>query len=238
LMLTGCSSSTVYQKEEIPPIPANLKEPCKKGLPLLKDGSRNSILTNRKDTFFQYETCRKRHQRLIEAIPVSKALVITDKSQLALIIERNKGTGWPDLTAQRKAFAMHFLMDYDHRAAAVEVKFSEAMGAKLIREPLLSAYISELQNQDLISNIVTEDFVRTQWLNLIPILSGQVEVPLGVDADGDQLNGKKFMASELNNVLKELAKSTKFYEEGSGDGSVNVQINVAALLGNTEVKNV
>jgi len=170
---------------------------------------------------------------------VSKALVIENKSQLALIIERNKAAGWPDIEPKRKAFAMYYLIDYDTRKAAKKAKFAEKTGASLIREPLLSAYIAELQSQDLISNVVTEDFVRTQWLNLIPILSGQVEVPLGVDADGDQLNGKKFHASELNNVLKELAKSTKFYEEGSGgDGSVNVQINVGALLGNTEVKNV
>jgi len=162
---------------------------------------------------------------------VSKAIVIQDKEQLAAVIERNKANGWEDLSAQRKAFAMHFLLNYDHRAAAKKVKFSLEMGAKLIREPLLSAYISELQSQDLISNIVTEDFVRTQWLNLIPILSGQVEIPI-VLADGSEINARKFHAAELNNVLKELAKSTKFYEEGSGDGSVNVQINVAALLGN------
>lgn len=162
---------------------------------------------------------------------MSKALIIQDKQQLTAIIERNKQNGWEDLEPKRKAFAMHYLTDYDARKAAKKAKFAEATGAKLIREPLLSAYIAELQNQDLISNIVTEDFVRIQWLNLIPILSGQVEVPLGVNAEGDQLNGKQFNAGALNSVIKELAKSTKFYEEGSGGSQVNVQINVAALLG-------
>ena len=161
---------------------------------------------------------------------MSNALVIENKSQLALIIERNKTSGWPDLEPKRKAFAMHYIIDYDARNAAKKAKFAEATGARLIREPLLSAYISELQNEELISNVVTEDFVRTQWLNLIPMLSGQVEVPI-VLADGTQVDVKKFHASELNSVLKELAKSTKFYEEGSGGSQVNVQINVGALLG-------
>lgn len=192
-------------------------------------------MTNRKDTYNQYETCRKRHQRLIEAIPVSKALIIENKGELNAVIERNKQNGWEDLTAQRKAFAMYYLASYDHRDAAKKVKFSADFGTSLIREPLLSAYIAELQGQDLISNIVTEDFVRTQWLNLIPILSGQVEIPLGVNADGDQLNGKQFNAAALNATIKELAKTTKIYEEGSGgSGQVNVQINMGALFGDKE----
>ena len=164
---------------------------------------------------------------------MSKALIIQDKNELNAVIERNKQNGWEDLEPKRKAFAMYYLMDYDHRASAKKAKFSEDFGKSLIREPLLSAYISELQTQDLISNIVTEDFVRTQWLNMIPILSGRVDIALGVDADGTQLVGRQFNAGALNSVLKELAKSTKFYEEGSGgSGQVNVQINMGALLGN------
>lgn len=166
---------------------------------------------------------------------MSKALTIQNKEELNVLIERNKAGNWPDLTAQRKAFAMHYIIDYDHRNAAKKAKFSTEFGKTLIREPLLSAYISSLQEQDLISNVVTEDFVRTQWLNLIPILSGQEKVALGVDSDGMQLEGRKFFAGELNSVLKELAKSTKFYEEGSGQGNmVNVNIDMGALLGRTE----
>lgn len=162
------------------------------------------------------------------------ALKITDKEELKVVIERNKNNGWPDLPAKRKAFAMHYVVGYNHRKASKQAGFSEDFGAELIREPLLTAYIAELQSQELMSNIVTEDFVRTQWLNLIPMLSGQVEVPI-VLADGTQTYGRKFMAGELNSVLKELAKSTKFYEEGSGQGSqVNVNIDMGALLGRTE----
>ena len=166
---------------------------------------------------------------------MSKALIIQDRNELNAIIERNKQNGWPDLEPKRKAFAMHYLMGYDHRDAAVKAKFSAEFGKSLTREPLLSAYISELQSQDLISNVVTEDFVRTQWLNLIPILSGQVSVPLGVNAEGEQLEGMQFNAGALNSVIKELAKSTKFYEDGSGQGGlVNVSIDVGALLGRNE----
>ena len=81
---------------------------------------------------------------------------------------------------------------------------------------MIAAYISYLQEESNVADIITNDFIRTQFLNLIPILSGQVDIPM-VLANGQQLEAKKFHSSELISVLKELAKSTKFYEDGSGN---------------------
>lgn len=155
----------------------------------------------------------------------------------AALIERNKANGWEDLEPKRKAFGMRYVTDYNHRKAAEEAGFSPNSGLALTREPLLSAYIAELQESNFVTNIITEDFVRAQWLNMIPKLMGEEEVMLGVDNDGDQLSGMKFHPSEMGNVLKEMAKTTKIYEDGSGQsGNVNVQINVGDLIGHGEVE--
>lgn len=150
-------------------------------------------------------------------------------------IKRNTLNGWEDLEPKRKAFALRYVVDYNHRQAAEDAGFSANAGISLVREPLLSAFISEIQHQAQITNLITEDFVRTQWMNMIPLLMGDVQMPMGVDRDGDQVYGQKFYPAELNNVLKEMAKTTKIYDEGSGQGgNVNVQINVAGLIGETD----
>lgn len=136
------------------------------------------------------------------------------KDDLIAQIERNKTSNWEDLDPQRKAFALNYVIIYDHRHSAKLAGFSPDSGLRLLREPLLSAYIANLQEEDYITNLITEDFIRVQFLNLIPMLSGQVEVPI-VNKDGYSSNVKKFFPGELVSVLKELAKSTKFYENGS-----------------------
>ena len=147
------------------------------------------------------------------------------------IIARNKANGFEDLDHQRKAFALSYASNYNHRDAAEEAGFPPGRGIKLIREPLVAALISHLQEETAMANFVTADFVRAHWLRVIPMLMGEEEVP-HVLADGEEVSVKRFFPGELNNVLKELAKSTKFYEDGSGGGgNVNVNIDMGALLG-------
>lgn len=140
-----------------------------------------------------------------------------NKKESEALIKRNKAEDWPDLDPQRRAFALRYIIDYDHREAAEEVGLNKENALKYIREPLTSAYIAYLQEESNISDIITNDFIRTQFLNLIPMLSGQVDVPMIVGKDGRQVEAKKFHSNELISVLKELAKSTKFYEGGSGN---------------------
>ena len=146
-------------------------------------------------------------------------------------IELAKADNFSNLEPKRRAFALRYILDYNHRKAAEEVGFSADYGITLLREPMIAAMISYLQEETQIANIITTDFVKTQFLNIIPMLAGEVEVP-HVLPDGQEKDVKKFFPGELVNVLKELAKSTKFYEDGSGGGgNVNVIIDVGKLLG-------
>jgi len=152
--------------------------------------------------------------------------VLYSTDSLALEVERQKQLGWSDLDPQLRAFAHEYIIDYNHRRAASETGYPMAKGIQLVRDPLVSAYVQHLQNQNLVSNIITEDFVRSQYLNIIPKLMGDEEVNI-VTAMGQELSVKKFHSSELVSVLRELGKSTKFYENGSGqDAGVTINLNL------------
>lgn len=134
------------------------------------------------------------------------------------LIDRNRKQGWPDLDLGERAFALEYITDYNHRRAARETGWSPDHGLKLIRRPLVVAFIKDLQDKQSISNIVTEDFVRNMWLSILPKLMGDEEVPM-VTAQGEQFRANKFHASEVNAALRELAKSTSFYKEEQGGTS-------------------
>ena len=151
------------------------------------------------------------------------------KSELQLpdyksLIQQNKDSGWPDVTPQEKMFAFKYLETFKHRDAGEESEFSPNSGLKLLRKPLINAFIAQIQGEYQQRSIVDADFVRTQWLQLLPKVMGEEEVPI-VLADGTQIEARKFHAADSTRVLSELSKSTKFYEGGSG-GSGNVSINI------------
>lgn len=160
----------------------------------------------------------------------NKQLIATEEEYNA-IIERNKKSDWADLEPRERAFAYSYLADYNHRRAAQSINLSADHGIRILRRPLVSAFIQFLQERSHIANTITDDFVRTQMVNLLPKLLGQEPVPL-VDKDGGEFDALKFHPSESVNLLREMAKSTKFYEGGSGQSQgVHVHINMADLVG-------
>lgn len=148
-----------------------------------------------------------------------------DDQEVYRQIQRHASTNWVDFDPQLKAFAYEYLISYDHRAAAEKIGKAASGGMKILRNPLVAAYISFIQENRNLPNVITEDLVRQQYLDLIPKFRGEVAVPMVVD--GEEVSFKKFHGSELLQVLRELGKSTKFYENGSGlgGGNVNVSIN-------------
>lgn len=147
------------------------------------------------------------------------------------LIDRNIKSNFADLEPQKRAFALSYIVDYNHRRAAQDIGFNADRGISLVRDPLIAAFVKHLQDEFAISNIITSDFVKAQYLALIPKLAGEEEVNL-ITADGEQVFVRKFHPAALTAVLKELAKSTKFYEDGSGQGGgVNITIDVGALTG-------
>jgi hypothetical protein len=169
-----------------------------------------------------------------------KELAKEELSKTQELVKRNQEMDWPDLSEQKRAFALNYVLHYNHRKAAEEVHLNPDLGLRIVREPLVAAYIKYLQDEQSITNFITEDFVRTQYLNLLPKLMGEEEVAI-ITGAGDAITECKFFPGEATNVIKELAKSTKFYEDGSGNAApVQVNIDMGALLGSSieEVKGV
>lgn len=154
----------------------------------------------------------------------------------SILIERNKVSGWEDLSHQKKAFAYEYLSNgYKHRKAATHAGIAENSGLKVLREPLVSAFIAELQEKHFTSAIITKQFVESQYLELIPFLKGEEEIPI-VTGQGEEKNVYKFHASELVGVLRDLSKVTGYQqEEEKNKGMVNIQMNFGAVMDDPEI---
>ena len=129
---------------------------------------------------------------------------------------------WVQFDNQLKAFALDYIQHYNHRLSCKRADLPKDMGIKLIRDPLVSALISDLISQRQIRTNITDDMVSTLWLNMLPKLMGEEDIAM-IDNTGNEFQGRKFHASESVRALTEISKSTKFYAEGSGTGQINIQ---------------
>ncbi|QGH73628.1 MAG: terminase small subunit [Podoviridae sp. ctpVR23] len=149
-------------------------------------------------------------------------------------IARNKENGYADLEANKKAFVFKYLEAYDLAEAASSVGVSRETARKWLREPLVSAFMSEWQQEMGQRSVISRDFVNQMWLKLLPKVMGEEEVAM-VDKEGMQYTAKEFDAVAATRVLTELSKSTNFYNEGSGSkAAVTVNIDLSALGINQE----
>lgn len=145
------------------------------------------------------------------------------------VIARNKDNGYADLDAKKKAFVFKYLEAYELRDAAEAVGVSRETARKWLREPLVSSFLNEWQQEMGQRSVITRDFVNQQWLKLLPKVMGEEEVAM-VDKDGMQYTAKEFDAVAATRVITELSKSTNFYNEGSGSkAAVTVNIDLSAL---------
>ena len=160
------------------------------------------------------------------------SLVAPSVADLELEIESN----WPSLCPQEKGFALEYIENgFDHREAAKTVGRAKAAGIKLLRKPLVHAYISHLQKQYVQESLFTQQFYEAKLLELYEMAVGDVEVPM-VDSDGEQFKAKKFHGSLALNILKERGLTTGVAKpEERGPGGVKVVIDMGALLGNAPV---
>lgn len=147
------------------------------------------------------------------------------------MISEMRESNWASLSADRRAFAMAYLRSYSHVQAARDIG-RPGKGLVYMRDPQTSAFISDLQEQFEAINLVTDQWVRNKWIEVLPKLMGEEEI-MAVTPHGEEVAIKKFHSSETVAALRELGKSTKFYAEGSGnsgEGGVNVTINLGSMV--------
>ena len=148
--------------------------------------------------------------------------------QRSSLVERNRKSNWPDLQPKHKMLAYYYLEEYNWSKAAKKVGISGSTASAMFRnDPVFAAFVNDLQEEYAQRSVVNADFVRVQWLKVLPMVMGEEEVPLVYK--GDQFSAKQFDSNATAKVLTELGKSTKFYEGGTGQGGVQVNINLEAL---------
>lgn len=128
------------------------------------------------------------------------------------LLKRNQENDWPDLTAVQKAFAYSFLVHYDHRQAAEDAGRAPSSGLSMLRHPLTASLIAQEQKNQATVGYITKEYIMVQYMNLMPMLMGEVSVPLGVDKDGDQVIARKFDATNMKNILTEMSKFIDEYQ--------------------------
>jgi predicted DNA-binding protein YlxM (UPF0122 family) len=155
------------------------------------------------------------------------------------LVETNRQNGWPDLTDQVRAIAMEYVASgYSMASVMKELDISRETVSRTLKQPLVKAYVAELQKDDYTSAMISRSFVQSSLLAMLPKLAGEEDVPM-VDSNGDQIYRKKFFPGEMKGVLETLGKSTDFQQDQGGTGGVNVQINFGDVLsGEGKVPNV
>jgi hypothetical protein len=154
------------------------------------------------------------------------------KGNISDVIESNKTNNWPDLHAQAKVFAHEFSIVGNLTKACKRVGIGREKGSRLLRDPLVDAYINDIQEACLTdSTIITRAFVELALLDQYEKANGEVEVP-NVTKDGDVIMGKWWNGSVALGVIKEMKGLAGMNRELGVDGhGVTVQINMNDFTG-------
>lgn len=141
----------------------------------------------------------------------------------------NRKNGWTDLEPKQKMLAVFYLESYSIAKAAEKTGCSKSWCSAQLRNPLVIEYINDLQNIYANRSFINKDFINMQMLQHLEVVKGEVTAPFCL-SDGSQADGKRYDAPQVSKILTELAKSTKFYDDGSGEkAAVTININLAAL---------
>jgi len=156
------------------------------------------------------------------------------------LIERHTANGFIDMEERDKAFAVEYITNgFKHLDAAEAVGLSRSSGLNLLRNPLVGAFIGHLQEQSNTAKLITQQFVETQYLEILPKLKGEEEVDIVDIKNGGTFKAKKFHSAEVVSVLRDLGKSSGYIapEPGGGGGNqVFVQLNLGDLAGDDPIE--
>lgn len=154
----------------------------------------------------------------------------------ASLVDRNRELDYPDLEERRRAFAIEYVTNgYNHRSAAISVGFSAGFGIRLKREPLVAAYIVDLQAKYLAESLVTKQSLDVYLDQLEDIAMGRVDIPI-ITGAGDEMIAKKFHSDLAMKVYSERAKLHGIVKDDAKNAPVSVTINMAGMTGGTIIE--
>lgn len=121
-----------------------------------------------------------------------------------------------EITPLERAFAMEYVSNgYNHIKAAESIGLNRSKGIRLVKNPIVQLLIKELQDKQHTLSLVTNEFVMTCYMRLLPKLMGEDDIPQVVmnrdSGDTDTVDIKKFHAAETVAVLRDMAKMVGDY---------------------------
>lgn len=150
--------------------------------------------------------------------------------ELDRAITRLRNNNWEGLEPAKRAFAMAYVQSFSHHEAAVSIG-KPSVGLKYIRDPLVRAFISDIQEEYSKISLINKHLVEAKMLETLEKLEGKADVPM-VTGQGATFSGKKFHSGETVSLLKEMARMSGMSDDPKGKTSpVNIQINMGDLTG-------
>lgn len=142
------------------------------------------------------------------------------------VVARNKEKGWPDVPAQAKVFVHEYVATGNLNDAVARIDSSRKVGSRLLRDPLVHAYLQHLQEDLVDHTIITRQFVELEMLQTLDEVSGKVDVPQ-VTKDGEAFMAPIYNPSSKIALLKEMRSLAGVSGNQDGDsGGVKVVINL------------
>jgi len=159
-----------------------------------------------------------------------------DPKGIAARVTRAREEGYIFLSPFQRQFAMEFVLTGTTlRKIARKMDLPQPIVAKMYNDPIVRAYISDLQKEVAAHRLINDQWIENQIMQNLPKLLGEEPVDI-VTSKGSHVKAKKYHGAELVSLFKHF--SSQGQEKGpAGKGGVNVQINFGDL-GITEQPNV
>lgn len=138
---------------------------------------------------------------------------------------RAREEGFTCLSPLERQFALEFVVSGNTLkmlANQFEMELSEIR--RMYNDPVVRAFIHDLQQEVIAHRVVNEQWVEGQILKIWPQLLGEEPVPL-VDKNGAAYLAKKFHSTEVTSLLKHFGGN----QDQKKAGGVHVQINFGAM---------
>lgn len=162
-------------------------------------------------------------QELIQRNPDEQSIQESSEqlSELELVGDR--------LGPQLRLFCNEFIIDFDHRRAAVSVNRAANAGVRILRNPDVALYIKLLTEELAFESLISKDMVQHEILHeFLPRARGEKDI-VGVDRDGVQWKGKVTNMAAHGRAIDMMAKHSGYTVPEVVRGGLTININHKAM---------
>jgi hypothetical protein len=153
---------------------------------------------------------------------------LMDPRSVAGKVARAREEGYIHLTPFQRQFALEFVLSgATLKKIARVMELPRPTVQRMYNDPVVRAYISDLQKEVAAQRIINDQWVENQILQQMPKLLGEEPVDI-VTSKGCHVKRKKYHAAELVSLFKHFGGGQEAKQAGAG--GVNVQINFGDIL--------